>query len=59
MQCYDVAIIGAGPAGLAAAQRLSYQGRRVILIDQGNEIAERIKAVEAELTQGRAFSRCR
>ncbi|GEN26534.1 hypothetical protein HVA01_01800 [Halovibrio variabilis] len=52
MQCYDVAIIGAGPAGLAAAQRLSCQGRRIILIDQGNEIAERIRAVEKELTQG-------
>ncbi|MHB0774528.1 FAD-dependent oxidoreductase [Halomonas sp. WWR20] len=52
MQRYDVAIIGAGPAGLAAAQRLSRRGRRVILIDQGHEIAGRDKMVEAELTQG-------
>lgn len=52
MQRYDVAIIGAGPAGLAAAQRLSRRGRRIILIDQGHEIAERDKTAQAELTQG-------
>ncbi|WP_280570560.1 FAD-dependent oxidoreductase [Chromohalobacter sp. 296-RDG] len=52
MQNYDVAIIGAGPAGLAAAQRLSRRGHRIIIIDQGRAITERDKTAEAELTQG-------
>ncbi|WP_162619635.1 FAD-dependent oxidoreductase [Salinicola peritrichatus] len=52
METYDVAIVGAGPAGLAAAQKLSRQGLRVLLIDQGQEISQREKEAEAELTQG-------
>lgn len=49
---YDVAIIGAGPAGLAAAHRCKASDKRTILIDRGRSIFERNKDVEAELTQG-------
>lgn len=49
---YDVAIIGSGPAGLAAAHCLNGSGLRSILIDQGRAIDERDKDTEAELTQG-------
>ncbi|WP_074018882.1 FAD-dependent monooxygenase [Xenorhabdus thuongxuanensis] len=49
---YDVAIIGAGPAGLAAAQRLKGNGLHSILIDQGRAIQKRDKDIEEELTQG-------
>ncbi|PHM72691.1 FAD-dependent monooxygenase [Xenorhabdus kozodoii] len=52
VEYYDVAIIGSGPAGLAAAQCLNGSGLRSILIDQGRAINERDKDTEAELTQG-------
>ncbi|MAM58413.1 MAG: hypothetical protein CMN25_13850 [Salinicola sp.] len=52
MESYDVTIVGAGPAGLAAAQRLSGQGRRVLLIDRGPDISRRDRSDEANLTQG-------
>ncbi|HET9140187.1 NAD(P)/FAD-dependent oxidoreductase [Actinophytocola sp.] len=32
---YDIAVVGAGPAGLAAAARASAAGRRVVLLDAG------------------------
>lgn len=34
--CYDVAVIGSGPAGSIAAQKLSSNGLRVILFEKAN-----------------------
>lgn len=47
-QCYDVAIYGAGYAGLAAAWTLGQQGKRVLLLDRSMDIA---------WESGRAFAR--
>ncbi|WP_157958790.1 NAD(P)-binding protein [Salinicola sp. RZ23] len=52
MTHYDSVIVGAGPAGLAAASRLSHRGLRVLLLDQGHAIDRRDRHAEAELTQG-------
>jgi monoamine oxidase len=45
---FDVLIIGAGAAGLAAAMRLSTAGRTVVLIEARNRLGGRILTVEAE-----------
>lgn len=52
MKKYDIAIVGAGPAGLAAAQKINGSGYRAILIDRGCAITDRDKDSEEELTQG-------
>jgi monoamine oxidase len=39
---YDVAIVGAGAAGLAAAKRLGAQGRRVIVLEARDRIGGRV-----------------
>ncbi|WP_350305162.1 FAD-dependent oxidoreductase [Photorhabdus viridis] len=52
MSVYDVAIIGAGPAGLAAVQKLKGKGLRVALIDNGKAIHERDKDNLVEITEG-------
>ncbi|WP_282235055.1 FAD-dependent oxidoreductase [Salinicola endophyticus] len=52
MTHYDSVIVGAGPAGLAAASRLAHRGLRVLLLDQGHAIDRRDRHAEAELTQG-------
>ncbi len=39
---YDVAIIGAGPAGIFASLELSDAGLNVLLLDKGREIAARV-----------------
>lgn len=49
---YDTIIIGAGPAGLAAAQRLKQSKLRTLVIDVGNTINNRTRDDEANLTQG-------
>lgn len=49
---YDIAIIGAGPAGLAAAQRLRETGFRTVVFDIGRNVNERERDTEGELTQG-------
>ncbi len=41
---YPVAIIGAGPVGLAAAAHLSLAGEAFILLEKGSEVAENIKS---------------
>jgi choline dehydrogenase-like flavoprotein len=34
--CYDVIVIGSGPGGAAAAQRLAATGKRILLIERGD-----------------------
>jgi choline dehydrogenase-like flavoprotein len=36
---YDVCVIGAGPAGITVARRLASRGRRVLLLEGGDETA--------------------
>jgi uncharacterized protein len=38
----DVVIVGAGPAGLFAARELSHSSAKVLVIDQGKDIADRV-----------------
>jgi uncharacterized FAD-dependent dehydrogenase len=38
----DVIIVGAGPAGLFTASELSDSGANILVIDQGNDIFERV-----------------
>lgn len=52
MEVYDVAVIGAGPAGLSAARRLTGSGGRVILIDSGKPVADRDRYDPADMTRG-------
>lgn len=48
----DVAIIGAGPAGLAAATRLTATGLDTVLIDAGPPVAERLRDNPHHATHG-------
>lgn len=41
---YPVAILGAGPVGLAAAAHLSLAGEAFILLEKGTEVAENVKS---------------
>ncbi|MGE7981833.1 NAD(P)-binding domain-containing protein [Solibacillus sp. NPDC093137] len=41
---YPVAILGAGPVGLAAAAHLSLVGKAFILLEKGSDVAENIKS---------------
>jgi monoamine oxidase len=45
---FDVLILGAGAAGLAAAMRLSAAGRRVLVVEARDRIGGRILTVDAE-----------
>lgn len=42
----DVVIVGAGPAGLFAARELSHSDADVLVIDQGEDIADRVCPME-------------
>lgn len=44
MKIYDVAIIGAGPAGIMAALSASHSGKRVILVEKNDFIGRKIFA---------------
>jgi monoamine oxidase len=44
----DVAIVGAGAAGLAAAQRLTHAGRSVVVIDARDRVGGRIHTIRDE-----------
>ncbi|WP_405933024.1 FAD-dependent oxidoreductase [Streptomyces sp. NBC_00827] len=52
MNTFDLAIIGAGPAGLAAAQRLAGSPLSVALIDSGKPVTERDRYAAADMTRG-------
>ncbi len=45
-EVYDVVVIGAGPAGSTAAQKLAEAGCRVLLIDQARRIGENVQCAE-------------
>ncbi|MFH1048883.1 MAG: NAD(P)/FAD-dependent oxidoreductase [Patescibacteria group bacterium] len=44
MESYDVVIVGAGPAGLNCAQKLSEAGKKVLLLEQNKIIGPKICA---------------
>jgi len=52
MHDFDLIIIGAGPGGLAAAQRVTGEGFNVALIDSGRPVEERDRHAEADMTHG-------
>lgn len=52
MDHYDLVIIGAGPAGLAAAERLAGTPYKVALIDGGKPVGERDRHAAVDLTRG-------
>ncbi|PWN20107.1 amine oxidase [Microstroma glucosiphilum] len=45
-RCYDCIIAGAGISGLAAAQRLTQAGRKVLILESRNRTGGRIHSVE-------------
>lgn len=49
---FDLAVIGAGPAGLAAAHRLTGTPCSVALIDAGKPVAKRDRHAAADMTRG-------
>jgi len=49
---FDAAIIGAGPAGLAAADRFGHAGLHVALIDSGKHVLDRDRNGSADVTAG-------
>lgn len=51
-ETYDFVIIGAGPAGLAEANRLGKSGSRVLLVDSGSPVDKRDRYGARDLTQG-------
>ncbi|WP_306316275.1 MULTISPECIES: FAD-dependent oxidoreductase [unclassified Streptomyces] len=52
MDHFDLVVIGAGPAGLAAAQRLAGVRHRVALIDGGKPVDRRDRYAAADMTRG-------
>ncbi|MGP4000222.1 FAD-dependent oxidoreductase [Streptomyces sp. 8N706] len=52
MNTFDLAIIGAGPAGLAAAKRLAGSSYSVALIDGGKPVDERDRYAAVDMTRG-------
>lgn len=44
MESYEIIIIGAGPAGLACAKKLGATNKKVLLLEQNNEIGPKVCA---------------
>lgn len=44
MESYEIVIVGAGPGGLAAAQKLAEAGKKVLLLEQNNVIGPKVCA---------------
>jgi hypothetical protein len=55
---YDVAIIGAGPAGIFASLELCNAGLNVLLLDKGGEIDARVCPVQSRSTSCMLCSPC-
>ncbi|HTJ26863.1 MAG TPA: bifunctional 3-(3-hydroxy-phenyl)propionate/3-hydroxycinnamic acid hydroxylase [Candidatus Limnocylindria bacterium] len=58
MLAHDVAVVGAGPTGLAAALFLAVQGVRVALIECADETVTEPRAVTLDDESLRAFAAC-
>ena len=43
MRCFDVVVIGAGAAGLMCSSEAGRRGRRVLLLDHSDKLAEKIR----------------
>ena len=52
---YDVAIIGAGAAGIAAGRRISQAGKSYVILEAGNRAGGRIAS--ASLASGAVYDR--
>ncbi|MDI1449755.1 NAD(P)-binding protein [Polyangium sp. 6x1] len=52
MNEFDLTIVGAGPAGLAAAQRATGTGLRVAIIDAGKPVKKRDRNATDDMTHG-------
>jgi len=52
LQECDVLIIGAGPAGLAAAERLTGEGISSVVVDSGKAVADRDRYASADAAEG-------
>ncbi|MFC7793967.1 FAD-dependent oxidoreductase [Streptomyces cinereoruber] len=52
MNTFDLVIVGAGPAGLAAAHRLAGSPYRVALVDGGKPVTARDRYAAEDLTRG-------
>lgn len=50
MNCnYDVIIVGAGPAGMFAAKELAESNLKVLIVDMGKDVDERVMVKEGEI----------
>jgi hypothetical protein len=59
---YDVAVIGAGAAGMMCAAVAAARGKRVVLIDHAEKLAEKIRISgggRCNFTRTSARARCR
>ncbi|WP_437967358.1 FAD-binding protein [Sorangium sp. So ce260] len=52
MNKFDLAIVGSGPAGLAAAHRVTGAGLRAVVIDAGKPVEERDRSIKEDITHG-------
>lgn len=47
MYTYDIGIIGAGPCGISCALSIADKGKKVVIVESGNDFAARYCAVDA------------
>ena len=39
--CYDIVVVGAGPAGLGFCSSIAQQSKKILIIDSGKRLNER------------------